>query len=351
MGKNKLNRAISEQNKESCRAISIKKEVKKQAKKELKKIFLFDILKQIGEGKNIQKIADFYQTSIQLIMYYIRKLEDRKYVYKVGYSVWDLTPEGKNLTKEGLDINEVRSHAFMWKIKIPHILKWIDRIKILERNNIPFKLVGTNKTTPSITINDKKIWLAKDHLTIYEPKSFFTKTSEDGYKYAVNSLLTTLRELEKLFWVSFKINGNYEFKVRRQHYALIRNILATQINEKGEKLEVRDKNGKLWLLVDNSLNSLKEFESVDKETGVEDCQGLQNYFNAQRETGFKVTATYVLDRFDQLTEICKRLVENQTTIQGYNVNEVNPLNDSYFQNSLLKKSGIKDNTEVPSYIG
>lgn len=87
----------------------------------------------MGEGKNIQQIADFYHTSIQLIMYYIRKLEDRKYVYNVGYSVWNLTPEGKNLTKEDLDINEFRNHAFMWKVKIPHILKWIDRIKILER--------------------------------------------------------------------------------------------------------------------------------------------------------------------------------------------------------------------------
>ncbi len=284
---------------------------KKEVKKEVKKIFLLDIINDIKDGKNPSQISKERSISKQKLNYYIRKLKEKQLIRRLGYGTWGLTEKGKKSSKVALDIKEVRGHAFMWKIKLPKVKNWEKRIQILEKININYKLIGAYQKTPAILFKDRKIWLGNKFITIYEPESFIANTSFESRRLAINKLLEILTALEDKLKVSFKINGNYQFKVSRQHYSLMKNILAIQCNKEGEKIYVYDKEG-LWFLIDNSYN-FQEAETVHPKTSPINNYQFQKYMNSHKETNFKVTPDFILNQFSQLIEDRKFFAENQRT--------------------------------------
>ncbi len=88
------------------------------------------------------------------------------------------------------------------------------------------------------------------------------------------------------------INKKYQFKVTREHYALIKNCLARQYDKEGKKLQIYNHEG-LWMLIDNSYN-LHETETVKAGDAIRDNEGIQNYFNSHKATDFKVTPEFIL---------------------------------------------------------
>jgi predicted transcriptional regulator len=261
----------------------------KEVKKQVKKMFLLDIIKAIKEGNNLAQISKEKNITKQKLNYYIRQLKEQGMIRKLGYGVWETTERSKNLTK---DYKEVRGHAFLWKVKLPKIRNWLHRITILNRLKIPYKLIGTYKKTPRILFKDRKIWLGNNYLIIYEPQSFMGKDAIESQNLAIWSLKQLLEALESKLKVSFKINGTYKFKVSRQHYALIKNLIARQYNKEGKKLNIFH-DGKLWFIIDNSYN-LDEAETVHPDTALIDNKGFQNYMNSHKSTDFKVTPDFVL---------------------------------------------------------
>lgn len=264
--------------------------IKKEVKKEVKKSFLLNLLEAIKQGKNPSQIAKEKGVSKQKLNYYIKKLKEQGMIKKIGYGVWELTERSKKLSEVTLE-KEVRGHAFMWKVKIPKIRNWEKRIKILDNLSLNYKLIGAYNT-PRILFKDRKIWLGNKNLVIYEPHSFIEINALESRRLAVYSLKMLLEALENRLKVSFKINGNYEFKVARQHYALMRNLLAIQCNKENEKIYVYDK-GNLWFCIDNSYN-LNEAETLNKNA-LETNLGVQKYFNSHKATNFKVTPEYILN--------------------------------------------------------
>jgi len=273
------------------------KEVKKQVSKEVKKLFLLDILTALKEGKRPPHISKELNITKQLLSYYMGKLKALGYIKKVGYGVWEVTERSTKLTK---DTREVRGHAFMWKVKLPKIQNWKDRVKVLEKLGIKYKLIGPYQKTPRIMFKDRKIWLGNKYLIIYEPKSFIGHNATESQKYAVNSLKDLLEALEYKFKVSFKIKGNYEFKVRRQHYALMKNLIAKQCNKEGKTLQIFYE-GDLWFIIDNSHN-LQEAETVHTPTAKIDNLGFQNYMNSNKRTDWKVTPEFVLNTMNGIQQ-------------------------------------------------
>lgn len=253
------------------------KQVKNQVGKQVKKIFLLNLLNAIKEGKNPTQIAKDLNVSKQKIAYYVRKLKDKGLIKQVGYGTWETS---KNSTKVALD-KEVRGHAFMWKVRLPEIRNWRKRQQILDKLKIPYKLVGALKQTPRIMIKDRKVWLGDKHLIIYEPENFTANTALEAKKLAVWRLKSVLEALEKRLKVNFKINKNYEFKVARQHYALMKNMLAIQYNENNEKLNIYTKDG-LWFVIDNSYN-FEEAETLHPKTALDDNKKVQDFFNGLKE--------------------------------------------------------------------
>lgn len=290
------------------------KEVKNQPGKEVKKIFLLNLLNDIKQGLNPSQIAIKKNISKQKLNYYIRRLKNKELIQKIGYGVWIVTKEVKKSTwvaiEKEVKIKEVRGHAFLWKIKLPKIRNWNKRIKILEIRGITYKLVGAGIKIPRIIFKNRKIWLGKKHLIIYEPESFKAENSIESRKLAVYKLLKILNALEDKLKISFKIKGNYEFKVARQHYSLIKNSLAIQYDKEGKKIQIYDKDG-LWFVIDNSYN-LKECEQLHPKTALIDNLGIQKYFNSHKKTGFKITPEFILNGFSKVNNNMQGIINNQT---------------------------------------
>ena len=150
----------------------------------------------------------------------------------------------------------------------------------------------------------KKIWLGNKGITLYETKgaSFFAEDSINSKKLAVYALLETLRGVEEKLGINLK---PYTFSTSREHYALIKNLLAIQCNKEGEKINIYDDSGR-WLMVDDSLGEGGELENEGREA-LTTNKKMQRWWNDNKKQNFEVTPTFILQGFQALTESQKNL--------------------------------------------
>ena len=263
-----------------------------------KEVILSQIVSGIKEGKKPIDIAKKNSISPSKLSYYLKKLRAKGIIEKKGYGVWILRKGSSNLTK---DTFNVRGHAFMWKIKLP---RKIDFIKILEKKKITYKKIY--KGTPRITFKNRKIWLGKKNIIIYDLKSYFGHNSVETKKYAFMELLAILDALQAKLDISLQRDELYTITVAKQHYSLVKNNLAIQCRKDGTKIDIRDKDGQ-WFIIDNSYN-LDEAETVHKETALIDNMGVQKYFNEHKETKFQVTPKFLLETIGGLAKSQQTMV-------------------------------------------
>lgn len=193
--------------------------------------------------------------------------------------------------KSVLKIDDKHSHAFRFVLRFADDLtNWSGRDRTLKVKG--FKAVrkaGIGKVWMSDCYNFK-CWFADKSITVYFPswKRYFTDSARTGYNFAVADFLELIVKLEEVFGVSFKIDGSYRFKVGKQHHGLIHNDLAKMYNRKKELLNVYDKNGELWLLIDNSNPEgfgLNEVECVSTPNAVKDMdEVIDPFFNQLKDT-------------------------------------------------------------------
>lgn len=266
--------------------VSIKALMKKD-----KKVILLLIIEEIKLGNSPSKISLKHNIKKQTLQYYLRQLKKNGIIIKQGYGVWKVIKEVSKSTKASKKVKQIRGHGFNWKVKLNKEYDWTN---LLKNNKINYQLIGINQSTPRIIFNDKKIWLTKNGLVIYEPKSFFSESSFTSKGMAVYELDRTLKLLEN----RLKINiGKYYFTTSREHYGMIKNELAKQYNDKGEKLYIRDNNG-LWLWIDDS-HSLNELETGEPNNS----RGVQNWYNDMKKNNFEVTSSFILKGFDDILKI------------------------------------------------
>ncbi len=310
------------------------KEVKKSTRNLVKKKFLLNLKNALKLGKTPAEISNELNVSKQKLNYYIRQLKNSGELKKIGYGVWE-TKEVKKSTKDTIE-KEVRGHAWIWKIKIPKIKNWNQRIHILNKLKIPYKLVGI-RGTPRIIVKGRKVWLGNKNLVVYDINSFIGVTSLESRKLAVWGLKLILEALESKLKVSLKINGIYEFKVSREHYALMKNNLAIQCNKDKEKIYVYDKEG-LWFCIDNSYN-LDEAETLGNNAMINNL-GVQGYFNSHKATGFKVTPEFILKTMNGIQQNQLVFAENMKS----HVSAVKELGRGVRQlTKAVQRKNIKEN--------
>lgn len=256
--------------------------------------FYFKILELLKHSTNLKTIQNSLSLSKQALNYYLRRLSKKGLIINKGYGHWEVISQSKVLPKDTQLEDSIRGHAFTWTIQIPkEIQNWENRIEILRKSKIPYKLIGILKTTPRIIINNKKIWLGNKTITIYDPKSFYAKDSIESRKYAVIELLETIYKLERKLQINLH---PYHFKPSREHYGQIKNILAIQHNRKGEKLHIKD-NGEEWLWIDDS-ESLGELET----NNLVRSKQVQDWWNDQKKHNFEVTPTFLLETINKVTD-------------------------------------------------
>jgi len=293
-----------------------------------KKVILHHIITAIKAGKNPSKISKELGLKKQTLQYYLRQLKESRQIEKQGYGIWKVLKEVKKTTKAHKIPKQIRGHAFNWKVKFKYKINWKRR---LDNENIKYQLIGINKSTPRIIFNNKKIWFTKTGLVIYEPKSFYSASSFTSKGQAVWELDKTIKMLSKRLKID--LNG-YLFTTSREHYGQIKNELAKQYNDKGEKLYIRDDKG-IWMWIDDS-HSLSELETNKPETS----KRVQDWYNDMKKTNFEVTPSFLLENSNKTLQMIQSLTKEISTLKQEN---------QFIKSKLTSGFDIKD-IQPASYI-
>lgn len=286
----------------------------KQVKNNLNIEFLLNLLKQ---GKSPSTISKELNISKQSINYYLKTLKDNGNIIKKGYGVWEVKDSTLRIEKS----KSIRGHAFIWKIKLN---------KPLNLSNLNYKLVR-NKI-PRLIINDKKVWIGKKHIIVYESKSFYAKDSINSRKYAVISLIECLEALGK------QINTNlkpYIFKPVKEHYSMIKNELAKQYNRNNEKMIIRDDIEGEWLWIDDS-DSLNELETKNLVRSKQ----VQDWWNDNKKHDFKVTPSFLMESINKIV-VNQQIFDKNMSSHLEVLNKISNAIDDL--NKTIKQLNIKEN--------
>lgn len=257
--------------------------------KEEKKQRLLLIISEIKKGKNPSKISKEHQINKKTLQNYLRQLKKMKCIQKESYGVWKVLKEVSITTKATSLRKQIRGHAFNWKVRFKKDIIWERRLKKL---NIKYQLIGINKSTPRIIFNNKKIWFTKTGLVIYEPQSFFSQSSFTSKGMAVWELDKTIKALGRRLKIDL---NDYQFTTSREHYGMIKNELAKQYNDRGEKLYIVDNKG-LWMWIDFS-HGIHELETNEPKNS----RGVQNWYNDMKKHNFQVTPSFLLENINKVT--------------------------------------------------
>lgn len=268
------------------------KEVKKATKKNS---FYLTILSKFNSTTNLSDIRKDLKISKQNLNYYLRGLVKKGFLINKSNGEYELTKKGKNPTKYDsfLEKDFIRGHAFVWNINlIKKPDNWNNRISVLDKKDIHYKLVGAKKNTPRIKVLGRKVWLCNNHLRIFDIKnsSYYGKTAAESRKNAFVQLLKIVNASENKLGFLLK---PFDWEFKKEHYALIKNDLAIEHNKKGIILRISDESGE-WLLIDDSLGKGGELETIGKKA-FETNIPMQKWWNNQKETNFKVTPEFILN--------------------------------------------------------
>lgn len=261
----------------------------------VKKDFELELLDMIKKGYNPSKISLRLNISLPNLSYYLSSLKRQGLIKKVGYGTWMVTQLGevkKQVNTPNGKSKEVRGHAFIWKIRFKNKFNWKE---ILRKSNVEFEEKGIHKT-PRIKIGEKKIWLGSKNVIIYETKSFYEEDSIQSKKKAIKELLETIDKIKQELKIEL---GEFKFTSRREHFSLIKNVLAKEYERSNKSLLVRNEEG-YWFSIDNSFN-LEEAETIGKDSMMDNL-GVQKYFNSHKDTHFKVTPEFILESMGKITQ-------------------------------------------------
>lgn len=253
------------------------------------KLSVYNYIKQGLAPVQISKLTNF---SKRKVYYAVKVLKKEGYIKMISPGVWEVTKTHHDHMNHTPIKKKVRGHGMTITLKVNKLKNWHQRERLMLKAGIPFDRIPQGQR---VQIDNVNIWLTKKSIVFYLPYSWFGETAQDTKDQAMNYLLNLITSLEKTLKVStFKIGGRYHIKFKRQHYALVRNILAKQYNKEHKKLRVYDNNG-LWLEIDNSLN-LNELETY-REPDVN--KQVQDAFNDIKDG---ITPRFLMERVNDLFE-------------------------------------------------
>ena len=248
--------------------------------KQVKNNLNLNVLLNLLESKSPAQISKELNISKQALNYYIKTLKANGNIIKKGYGTWEV----KNYTLKMQSNKKIRGHAFIWTIKLNKPIDWTKHLT-------NYQLI--RGLIPRIIINNQKIWLGKKTITIYDNRSFYGENSIESRKHAILGLKSILEALESKAKVNLR---PYRFKVCKEHYSMIKNELARQYNEKGEKMFIRDDIEGEWLWIDDS-ESLNELETKN----IVRSKQVQDWWNDNKKHDFKITPSFLMESINQVT--------------------------------------------------
>jgi len=275
-----------------------------------KKMELVEILSLLKEGKSPIKISKEYDIPKSTLSRQLRKLKELGCVVNPSYGTWEVIKEVPKRPKDtitgqsGTSKKQIRGHAYIWVIEfLENNIDWIQAVKNYKKRHkkpkLSFNFICNNKV-PRTIFKNKKIWLTKKGLTIYEPLDFFGKSSFQVKGMAIfemdrliNSLLKELGQRKQF----------YRFTCSREHYAHIKNQIARQFNDKKQKIHVKYKDK--WFWIDHSEGE-HEQESNNTNTSLQ----AQKYYEDAVKNEFSMTHSKIIEGFKETNEMIKANAKN-----------------------------------------
>ena len=276
-----------------------------------KKNFYLPILNELKLSTNLTKIREKLNISKQQLNYYLRRLKDSGVIINKSKGMWELTDSSKNPTKYGKNLSKdtIRGHAYIVNVipsKLPE--NWKDRLEIIKKKGINYKLVGAKETTPRIKVLGRKVWLCNKHIRIFDKadESYYGLSGIESRKQSFYAFYKVLNALENKLGVSLR---PYDFQWKKEHYAFIKNDLAIDQNKKGVIWRISDEEGE-WLLIDDSLEMGGELENTGKKALTTNLQ-MQKWWNKKKENKFKIDDDYIQKGFGQTNDMINGVVQIQ----------------------------------------
>lgn len=277
-----------------------------------KKLGLVQILSLIKSGLSPAKISKKYNIPKQTIDYSVSKLKKQGCIEKKGYGVWEYIKDLKEVPKRprGYKVGqigtspkkEIRGHAFIWKIDFfGNCYDWKELFRKYRKKNLTFNFI-LNKKVIRLVFKNRKVWLTKSGIIIYESMDFLGKSSFQVKGSAVFEMDSLIKDLLKELNVKLR---PYRFTTSREHYGMIKNELARQYNDRKEKMFIKSEEGTIWLWIDDS-ESLGELETRDPNIS----RQVQNHYNDHKKHGFEIGASFVLDGFAKQNDSINRNAEH-----------------------------------------
>lgn len=273
--------------------------------------FYLYVLGVVRNTNSLKGICKVHGISKQKLNYYVSRLKELGILEKKGYGTWAVNEAkfSKNIkyieVKKGTRVGnakqvkevkkvpkknnkKIRGHGYVYTYPLPKIKGWSEREAWLSKKGISYKKIPQGARIKVCVGNDSfKIWLCRNSLVLYFRKdmSFWGDSAEEAYVRSFHVAKKLVSKVSSLLDVDLRVDGKYEFRVNcvRNHYAEVQNELAKQANGEKQKVQVYDKNGKLWLLIDDSLG-LDEIETVNPKTARRDMDGVVlPFFNDLRD--------------------------------------------------------------------
>lgn len=323
----------------------VKSLVKEYIEKHSKRNFYLYVIELLERDFNLIQIASRFKTSKQNLNYHIKPLhvnkvieETSKGIWKVNYNNIPLLEKykpvkvvkntlGVALTGSTLKPNTSRGHAYVFTLKIPKIKNWENREKYLIKLKEKKKIKDYWKVSGGFGIEFRghKIWLCNDSIVVYYPKgkSYYAERPLYSFLQAYYDFGKLITGLQRLLGIkTFTIQRKYWVSVSRSHIALIKNDLALHLANEKKKLEIRDEQGRLWLIADDSFNLGElEFPLSENNENIKQATTYQDFHNSFKEKPF---TAYDFHKLEEENEELKLIVsESQKRLKEMSEEAIN----------------------------
>lgn len=263
--------------------------------KKAKKVQLVLIASEIKAGLKPIEISKTHNIPMSKMSRSLATLKELGCIEKLGYGSWQFLKEVAfdlevtTEVKTQLLKKDIRGHAFIWNIEfLEGGYNWKQIVKNYEKRykkpKLNFKMICGGKV-PRTIFKNRKVWLTKAGLTIYEPMDFFGGTAFKVKGDAVFEMDKMIKEL--LAHLKLKLQF-YRFKCSREHFAHVKNEMARQFNDEKKKIYVEFDGKHFW--IDHSHGENEE-ESDDPNVSVQ----AQKFYKSQVKTMFKFTPEVIAD--------------------------------------------------------
>lgn len=168
-----------------------------------------------------------------------------------------------------------KSDPYAQKIRL-HAQHWL--IKPLVETIYYKKYFGK-----TLIIDSNTIKVNSQNIEIYSNKSFYADDASEADRISLDYWLKFFIRLENTLKTPLLKENRPNLTLVNSHYSYIDNPLAKKCLKEKVKIRVKAKDGKTWLVVDNSLN-LKELETTHPQAAKKDMRDIiEPFFNDLKE--------------------------------------------------------------------